>query len=180
MNLLDVHPFRQTDAGLCGPACVKMILDYHGITASEREIAKIAKASRRKGTSAQDLERAAKHYGCDAFIQDTSTIADIRRYVRKEKIPVIVDFFEGDDGHYSVVIGIDKENIYLQNPAMGRYHAMALQSFRRVWFDFTSPYPNRQEDFILQRLIVITKHIDSTRTDVQKTVDRTGKTTTGI
>ncbi len=170
MDILDVHPFRQTDAGLCGPACVKMILGYHGITASERNIAKIARASREKGTSAQNLVRAAEHYGCDAFVQDSSAIADIRRYVQKERIPVIVDFFEGDDGHYSVIVGIDKENICLQNPAMGRCHAMSLQNFRRVWFDFASPYPNRREDFILQRLVVITKHIDSTRTDAKKTI----------
>lgn len=180
MDLLDVHPFMQTDSGLCGPACVKMILDYHGVAASEREIAKIARTSRKNGTSAQNLVRAAKHYGCDAFIQDSSTIADIRRYVRKERIPVIVDFFEKDDGHYSVVIGIDTENIYLQNPGMGQCHAIAIKDFRRIWFDFDSLYPNHKEDFILQRLIVITKHIDTTRTDVRKIVDRTGKTATGI
>jgi len=49
-QMIKLKPFRETP-GLCGPASLKMILDYYGVSVSEEDLAKVCGASKEKGTS---------------------------------------------------------------------------------------------------------------------------------
>ena len=151
--MLPVKPYLQS-AGLCGPACLKMVLEYYGIKKSEAELAKLSKANPAKGTTAQNLVAAAKKLGFIAFYKDFSTIKEIKKYIDK-KIPVIVDWFSGDDGHYCAVAGIDNKFIYLQDPDLNKINKIDLVTFQRVWFDFEVPMLRKPEDVFIRRLIVI-------------------------
>ena len=52
MKLLAVKPFQETlNVGYCGPAILKMVLQYYGIDKSEKELAKLAKVDMKKVTS---------------------------------------------------------------------------------------------------------------------------------
>ncbi len=88
------------------------------------------------------------------FIKDFSEISDIKKFINK-KIPVIVDWFSGDEGHYSVIVGIGKDSIYLQDPELGHVRSMRLRTFKRVWFDFPGKYLVSKDGVIVRRMIVL-------------------------
>lgn len=154
--MLNVKPFRQS-SGFCGPASLKMVLEYYGIKKSENELAKLSGAKKHTGVGVEGLIKAAKELGFKGFFKDFSDVNGIRKYVIDKKIPVIVDWFSTDDGHYSVVVGIDKNNIYLQDPELGDLRAMELDTFKRVWFDFPSDFLRSKDDIIIRRIIVVYK-----------------------
>lgn len=154
--MLKVKPFEQK-VGFCGPASLKMVLDYFGIKKSEKELARLSGCTRFKGVEAEGLLRAVKKLGLKGFIRDFSNIRDIKRYVIKKKIPVIVDWFSADEGHYSVVVGVDSRNIFLQDPEIGCVKRMRIETFRRVWFDFPGEFLKSKEDIVIRRLIVVYK-----------------------
>lgn len=152
--MLHIQPVRQT-AGYCGPASLKMLLDYHNVKKSEKELARLSGATREKGVEAQGIVKAAKKLNFKAFIKDNATFEDIRKYVKGKKIPVIVDWFAFEDGHYSLVVDIDKNHIWLQDPELGTLRAIRLTLFRTLWFDFPHAYIRTKKDLILRRMIVI-------------------------
>lgn len=132
-----------------------MVLEYYGIKKSERELARLSGATVGRGVEGEGLLRAAKKLGLRGFIKDFASFSDIKRFVIQENIPVIVDWFSRDDGHYSVVVGIDGKNIYLQDPEWGKRVKMDLKIFYRVWFDFPGNYIRSPKDLIIRRLIAI-------------------------
>lgn len=132
-----------------------MVLAYFGINKSEIELAKLSGCTKEHGVEAGPLLAAAKKLGFKGFIKDFSEINDLKRYVLKKKMPVIVDWFSEDDGHYSVVTHIDKKNIYLIDPEHGKKRKLALETFKRVWFDFPHNFLRSKNDIIIRRMIVI-------------------------
>ncbi len=140
---------------MCGPACLKMVLEFLGEEHSERSLGKLAGTTKKDGTPGEGLVKAAKKLGFRAKIKDHATPADVRKYVTGKKIPVIIDWFYQDCGHYSVVVGADKTHLQYIDPVDGKIHAMSWKHFMTIWFDFNGPYPRREKDMILQRIIVI-------------------------
>lgn len=149
-------PFQQRP-GFCGIASLKIILNFFGINKTEKQIIKMSVTTPAKGIEAEDLVKVAKKFKLKAFIKDRAEIKDIKRYVKEKKIPIIVEWFLEDDGHFSVVIDIDKENIYLQDPDLGYMRAMRIPVFMRVWFSFPGKYMKSEYDIRLRRMIVIRK-----------------------
>jgi predicted double-glycine peptidase len=147
--------FKQSE-GFCGPASLKIVLDFLGIHKSEREIVKLGKF-KRAATEAEEIVKLAKKLKLKAFIKDNADIKDIRKYVKKKNLPIIVEWFLEDDGHFSVVEDIDKENIYLQDPDLGHLRSISLQKFKRIWFSFPGRYIRIERDLRLRRMIVIQK-----------------------
>jgi len=154
--MLKIKPFRQ-ETGYCGPASLKIVLSYYGIKKSEKEIVKLTECTKEWGVEAWKLLKIAQGLGFHGFVRDESTFDDIKEYVINRQIPVIVDWFSEDDGHYSVVVDIDDENIYLLDPELGYVRAMRLKKFWRVWFDFPDEYIKSKNDLNIRRMIVIYK-----------------------
>ncbi|MDP3974807.1 MAG: cysteine peptidase family C39 domain-containing protein [Candidatus Jorgensenbacteria bacterium] len=153
IKLLNVKPFQETP-GFCGPASLKMVLAYYGMRKSERALARLAGATRNQGVEVPGLAKAARRLGFTVLIKDRATLADIKRFVGKG-VPVIVDWFSKDDGHYSVVVGITQSTIYLQDPEIARVRAMDVKTFKRVWFDFPGDMLRSKNAVILQRMLVV-------------------------
>jgi ABC-type bacteriocin/lantibiotic exporter with double-glycine peptidase domain len=164
--LLDVKPFQETlDADMCGPASFKIVLEYYGVNKSEDELAKMA--GHRKGLGIDDkrIKRAAETLGFKVKLKNSSSFKDIEKWLKKD-VPVIVNWFTkgrvycGDsstaDGHYSVVMGLDDEFIYLQDPELGAMRKIARDDFMRVWFDFKGKYLKPNE-LIIRQIIAIYK-----------------------
>ncbi len=154
VKLLNVKPFRQTPRH-CGPASLKMVLKYYGISKSESELARITKCDN-TGTRAKNIVIAAKRLGMDAYVKDNSDITELLALI-KRGIPVIVDWFSNDEGHYSVAIGTDAKNIYLQDPELGTIRRINKNTFMKIWFDFQGEYMETAKNLILRRIIVIEK-----------------------
>ncbi|HBD02098.1 MAG: hypothetical protein UX38_C0002G0111 [Microgenomates group bacterium GW2011_GWC1_46_16] len=152
--MLKVKPFRQK-TGLCGPATIKMVLSYYGVEKTEAELAELMRADPAVGVDASRMIEASESLGFKGYFQDNSTFEDLERLVKTDQIPVIVDWFSEDDGHYSVVVDLDTENIYLLDPEIGHVRAMRRSKFFRIWFDFPGEYIKSSADLTIRRLIVI-------------------------
>lgn len=153
VKLLSVKPFQET-AGWCGPASLKMVLAYYGVRKSERALARLSSATRSQGVEAPRLAKAARRLGFNALIKDRATLSDIKKFINKG-IPVIVDWFSNDDGHYSVVVGVTPRTICLQDPEIRGVRKMDIKTFKRVWFDFPGDMLRSKNAVILQRMLVI-------------------------
>lgn len=150
---------------MCGPASLKMVFHYYGIEKSEQEIAEMCNVDEDLGTNDTTIQRVAEELGFKVKIKNNSTFEDIRAWL-DEKVPVIVNWFtrgrsdyddsEVADGHYSVVVGLDEEFIYLQDPEIGKLRKIEKEDFMKVWFDFTGKYINPDE-LIIRQLIAISK-----------------------
>mgnify|MGYP001120390021 CR=1 FL=1 len=155
--MLNIHPFRQK-SGYCGPASLKMVLGFLGVKITEKKLAELSGCSRTRGIGAEGLVRAARELGFRARVKDFSDLKDVEEWVNRRKIPVIVDWFAFEGGHYSVVSGIDRENIYLEDPGLGHRRAMKRTTFKRLWFDFPNEYLKSKNDLIIRRMIVVDRH----------------------
>ena len=164
VNLLPVKPFRETP-GMCGPASLKMILEYYGVKKSEEELSLLCDSSPELGTSAEKIKSAVESLGFKAEIKTESSFEDIQSWLTK-KVPVIVDWFTrgGDnyndsdiaDGHYSVVVGLDEKFIYLQDPEVARVRTINREDFLTVWFDFKEKYI-KPDELVIRQIIAIYK-----------------------
>lgn len=166
-NPLPVKPFQETLHGsFCGPAVIKMILDFYGIQKTEVEIAVLSNKDDDLGIGAEDIKRVLENEGLKVEIKNFASFEDIQSILDKGA-PVIVNWFtrgrydypedEVADGHYSVVVGLDKENIYLQDPEVGRVRTIPKEDFIRVWFDFTSDHIEKWDDMVIRQMIAVYK-----------------------
>ena len=161
---LPVKPFQETlNAGMCGPASLKIVLAYYGVEKTEQELAELCGTTPDLGTDDQGLKRAAEQLGFKVEIQNESTFEDIEQWLKKG-VPVIVDWFTRGrsdyddsavaDGHHSVVAGLDDDFIYLQDPEIGAMRKIDREDFLTVWFDFKGKYI-RPDELIIRQLIAI-------------------------
>lgn len=157
--MLSVKPYRQKP-WLCGVASLKMVLEYFGVKISESKLIKLTGATARKGTTAQSIKKAARQLGFSVFIKDQAGFKDIKYWLDK-KIPPIVDWFSiyggHIEGHYSVVVGLDKDFIYLQDPEIAKRRKMKRIDFKRLWFDFEGEFMKGKNDLILRRVTSVYK-----------------------
>jgi ABC-type bacteriocin/lantibiotic exporter with double-glycine peptidase domain len=164
--ILKVKPFQETlHADMCGPASLKIVLEYYGVNKSEDELAQLCKVKKGWGVDDKGIKLAAEKLGFKVKIKNNSSFKDIEKWFKKE-VPIIVDWFTkgrtdyGDsstaDGHYSVVMGLDDNFIYLQDPELGAIRKIERNNFMRVWFDFKGEYLKPNE-LILRQIIAIYK-----------------------
>lgn len=140
--------------------------DYYGLYKSEADLAKLCKRDDDLGTDDKSIKAAAESLGLKVEIKNNSEFSDIEEWLKKD-IPVIVNWFtrgrydypedEVADGHYSVVIGLDSDFIYLQDPEVGRMRKVDREDFCRVWFDFKGKRIERWDDMVIRQLIAICK-----------------------
>lgn len=163
--MLEIEPFKQSDDSLCGPAVIKMVLNYNGIDAPENEIAERASHTYALGCDDHGMKRALESYGLNVVIQNFSTFDDINGWL-SNKIPVIVDWFSGGidcdptdtpNGHSSIVVDLDDEFIYLLDPEFAIVRSLKRDDFMRCWFDWRSPYIVSWEDMIIRQIMVAYK-----------------------
>ena len=167
MKFLKIKPFQETlDRGWCGPAVLKMILEFYGIRKSEKELVRLAGTTFKAGTNANQMQRVLRRFGLKTKLKDNSNFSHIRKYLNKN-IPVIVDWFthgrrdypdsQVADGHYSIVFGLDKKYIYLQDPEIGKLRKIKRGDFLKVWFDYSGAFLRSKKQFYIRRLIVVYK-----------------------
>ena len=150
---LPVKAHRQKPS-LCGPSCLKMIFRYYGTHATEAQVARVAKSTWFLGTSIEGMKKAANHYGFTLRTKDNASFSDIQKLLKKG-IPPIADWWSETDGHYSVVVGLDAKNIYLQDPELGKIRTMDRRTFYRCWFDFPKDFIRHPGDIQLRRLLIV-------------------------
>lgn len=172
--MLDIKPFQETlGAGMCAPATLKMLLTYYNLPGNEKTDIELSESfenySISLGITNQEFMNVCKTFGLNCIEKVNAEFSDVSAALQR-KNPVVVDWFspgrvdrglgEMADGHYSIVIGIDDQYIYLQDPEVGEVRKILKENFYRVWFDFDEPGKDHMIDskgIILRYMIEVEK-----------------------
>lgn len=140
---VSVKKFRQS-TGLCGPASLKILLSHFDKDYSEGQLAQLAHAvdglKRGSGTEHEGMIEAIKEINGFVFTKEEGTVEELAYLVNKEKLPVIIGWFDKDGDHYSVVVSVTDKNIVIIDPASDEPKRwFDRQVFPNIWFDFVGP-----------------------------------------
>lgn len=140
--------FKQSK-GYCGPASLKMILSTYGINKSENYLAKLTKANRKKGCSENNIIKAAKKLGFKA-VKQKSSIKRLRKLVKR--FSIIVGWTSPEEGgHYSVVVGFEKDKIILADPHFGKIKRHNIRWFEGKWAELAKKNKLTKEIVIIYK-----------------------------
>jgi len=136
--LLPVGTHRQNHPYTCGPAAAKIVMDYLRYPVSESHLARLCKATPRKGTNPEDMVAAARRMGFFAQEKRRMSVYSVKRLVRKG-IPVIVNYQdtpEYGEGHYAVIIGFSRTHFVLSDPASNvGFEEIIIKDFMKQWYE---------------------------------------------
>lgn len=116
-------------------------MSYFGKTYSEAELARLAQATLDRGTEHEGMISAIKEIDGYAFVKNEGTLGELEFFVRKERLPVIIGWFDeygevwGD--HYSVVVNVTDKNVIIVDPSCDDAQRwIDRKNFPQIWFDF--------------------------------------------
>lgn len=147
LALFSMPDTRQSTEYSCGAAAMQAVLGYRGRDIGEEDIREMLNTNEVSGTYPDDIIRVAKALGLQAEYKENMSMADLENYVA-EGIPVIVDcqawrsvsqYNESwantwNNGHWLVVIGIDENNVTLEDPyILGDRGYMSREEFVARW-----------------------------------------------
>jgi len=134
IEALPLVPTSQEGDATCGPRSLKMILDflgrkYRGKPYTEKHLAELSECGD-EGTEHAKLIAAAKAVGANVFVKEHGTVDELRHFILKERLPVLVGWWAGpertmdeiqadngvDEGHFSVAMHLTKSQIWLADP----------------------------------------------------------------
>lgn len=134
---LNVPLFRQEFNYSCLAACVRMVLAFHGRSVAESELRQLLD-TQPTGTRARNLNSIV-NLGFDVQL-NTSSLSLLREALATGLAPIVfvdtgsLDYWDVDCAHVAVLVGIDDEVVYLNDP----YFEIApqktsLTSFLQAW-----------------------------------------------
>ncbi len=139
-NLLPVPHHKQSHAGACLPASVRMVLEFLGQPISEADLARWLGAQA-FGTPVPNLHRL-EQMGF-AVTYESVTLATLRAHLEAGR-PCLVfvrtgdlSYWDEDTAHVLVAIGIDDEAIYVNDSAFDvAPQTIPLDHFLLAWSEF--------------------------------------------
>ena len=147
-TLLPVPDTRQSTNYSCGAAALQAVLSYYGVDTREDRLMVELGSDPENGTSPQAMVRIARHHGLEAELRESMTIDDLAELVAQgtptivccqawreesQKKPWADDW---EDGHYMVVIGVDDQRVYFEDPSLlGSRGQISRASFEERWHD---------------------------------------------
>ncbi len=154
-KLLNVPNVEQPNNYTSGPTSLQAVLAYYGTNVNLDKLINSTNTTLENGTLPDNIAQAARQNGFNAQIQQNMTLQDLQQNINNGT-PVIIDCqawrsnttnlnvnWTNDtmDGHYMVVIGIDNQNVYFEDPAiLGSRGYISDQEFLDRWHDqYTDP-----------------------------------------
>jgi predicted double-glycine peptidase len=138
---------RQSTEYSCGASALQAVLSYWGKDVEEQELMLRLHTSPETGTYVGDIVRVAREFGFTAEMKEDLTLADLYAALRKG-MPVIAcgqawrsrehsdksPQEDWEDDHYIVVLGVDSNYVYYQDPFAKRGNAfVSHQLFEQSW-----------------------------------------------
>jgi predicted double-glycine peptidase len=138
---------RQITDYSCGASALRIVLSYWGKDLDEAELMELLHTNAEVGTNPENIVNGARSLGFDAQLFENLTLDQLER-LTADGTPVIVlgqmwrserdldrpleDVW--DNGHYVVVLGVDTDYVYLQDPYIQMGKAFATRkSFEDHW-----------------------------------------------
>lgn len=140
-ELRDQNVVKQQLDYSCGPASVATILShYYTHQTTEQEI--ILKLNQWSAASFADITRVLPEYGYKGV-----GIALNAEKLRKIKMPAIVYLRHNNQDHFSVLKGVNDDNVYLADPSWG--------NVRFRWSRFLSMWETREDEAQKGKILLI-------------------------
>ena len=155
-NLIKIPKTRQATDHTCGVASFQSLLYYYGIEIREDKLATALHAEDYARTG--EIVKYAQAQGLKVETHQNMTLAELQQYIDKKnpvmvcmqawpENPMTIEAYQKDweDGHWVVIIGYDKTNIYMMDPStLGNYAYVPRTEFEARWHDYdddiTKPY----------------------------------------
>lgn len=140
-----------------------MMMDFYGVSATEKELGDLSGTppfEAPESTTIEGMIKAGKHYGFKVFYKERGSIKDLEYFI-SNNIPVIVRWFSGWWGHYSVVVDVDDKNVVMNDPETRNFllyvkkNKIKVGRFMHVWFDFEGSIIKKTRDIIVRPMMVI-------------------------
>src|SRR3989344_3526151 len=136
---VSVEVFRQSKPGVCGPAALRTLLSHFGKTYTEEQLANLSVCAGDAGTEHEGMIQAVKEIGGFVFTKEEGSMEELEYFIKEEKLPVIIGWFDRDEDHYSVLVNTTDKNIIIIDPS-NEYEKQERwidrATFPRIWFDF--------------------------------------------
>jgi predicted double-glycine peptidase len=151
MSLLAVPIIEQATDYSCGAACLASVLRYWGVWSGPEDQLYPLLGTTEEGTSGAAMVQVAESFGLKVESRSNLSLNDLREYHRAGDTVILSIQAWGDyhsdtdmeqvweDGHYVVLVGIDKSHITLMDPGVSQssYYQMNCSDFIKCWHDFT-------------------------------------------
>jgi len=151
--LASVPDVRQSTGYTCGVAALQAVLARWGTSEREDRLAARLRSTPEAGTHPVDIVRVAGEFGLSAELREGLTLADLETALAAGT-SVIVDLQAWrdrtnvpwteiwDDGHYMVLLGLDAENLYFEDPSLlGVRGVIPRAEFVDRWHDYEGEPP---------------------------------------
>ncbi len=151
--LASVPDVRQSTGYTCGASALQAILAYWGTEEREDRLAAHLHSTPEAGTHPLDIVRVAREFGLTAEIREGLDLPDLEAAL-DAGTPVIVDLQAWreradvpwtetwDDGHYMVLLGMDAEKLYFEDPSLlGKRGFIPRAEFVDRWHDYEGEPP---------------------------------------
>ena len=141
MSKLPVPHFQQATSYTCIPACVRMVLAYHGKQYSEQELAFALQTIPLVGTLPENVAPLLEDWGHNVRWFEHGTIEQLTKLLA-QNLPTIIfvrsaDLPGGGSGlHALVVIGIEYRSVILLDPTRKKELRLRIKEFIRIWTNF--------------------------------------------
>ncbi len=134
--MLKVPYYHQKTGYTCGPASLEMVFAFFKKNIKEQDISKLAKTQPLYGTIHKYMIDVSRRSGFYCFVHENANIHNIKHFIDLS-LPVIVHYKEpsSNDGHYSVIIGYDKDNLIMNDPWNGKCFKIKFDDFDKRWHD---------------------------------------------
>ena len=133
---LNVPHFRQEFNYSCVAACVRMVIAHYGRNESEDSVRQLLGTTSR-GTRAANVTNVVQ-LGFDVRF-GTSNLLQLRATLAANVPPIIflltgtLDYWETNDAHAVVLIGVDAASVYLNDPFFDPFAQTSLANFQQAW-----------------------------------------------
>jgi predicted double-glycine peptidase len=120
---------RQVTEYSCGACALQAVMSYWGKNVDESELMKVLRTTSEEGTYPENIVRGAQALGFDAEARDHLSLEEVEQFTaegapmialvqawRSEKGDPDSAAEEWDNGHYVVVLGVDKDYVYFEDP----------------------------------------------------------------
>ena len=144
---------RQSTGYTCGAAALQAVLAYWGTSEREDRLAARLRSTPEAGTHPFEIIRVAREFGLTAELREgldlsdlesalaagTSVIVDLQAWRGNTSIPWTETW---DDGHYMVLLKMDAENLYFEDPSLlGPRGVIPRAEFVDRWHDYEGDPP---------------------------------------
>lgn len=139
---LEVPYFEQKKSTTCGPACVRMVMAYHGVEQPETELEEVCETSW-LGNTCEELASGAQKLGFEVEVIENITLESLEDSVRSgTPVIALLDpalLYGGIQGfgHFVVIIGLEKGLVYFHDPDLEKDLSKDTRIFCNAWASYS-------------------------------------------